>query len=77
MEASLAHGHTSAEQMVSGGYVQMVPYMDAGMVSYLRTVDVPIVYVFLALGSTDDLVAGNFERIGASETLHSAQSLPF
>ena len=77
MEASSVHGHTSAEQMVSGGYVQTVPYMGAGMASYWHMVDVPMVYVFLVLDSTDDLAAGNFESIGAAETLHSAQSLPF
>ena len=48
-----------------------------GCGSYWRTVDVPMVDVFLILDSTDDLASGNFERIGASETLHSTQSLPF
>ena len=57
--------------------MQTVPYIGAGMVSCWRTVDVPMVYVFLVLDSSDDPVAGNFERIGAAETLHSAQSLPF
>ena len=73
----MVHGHTSAENMVSWGYVQTVQYMGLEIVSYWCTVDVPMAYVYLVLDSSDDLVVGNFERIGAAETLHSAQSLPF
>ena len=57
--------------------MQTVPYMGVGMLSYWRTIDVPMVYKFLVLDSTDELVAGNFERIGAAETLHSDLLLPF
>ena len=57
--------------------MQTMQYMDEGLVSYMFTVDVPMVYVFLVVDTSDDLVAGNFEKIGDDETLHSALSWLF
>ena len=57
--------------------MQKMQYMDEGLMSYMFTVDVPMVYVFLVLDTSADLVAGNFEKNGAAETLHSALSWSF